>query len=622
MSDKNPSVCYNEINNFTCKGRCKMGTANKKRIEETATTALKTALLKCPILDSYIDSNDKTPSWDGTVFVYKNDAQKKSDFIGKVPIQIKGTEKRIISNTASFLCSTVDLTNYYKDGGCIFFLVGVDPSTEKPKIFYSSMLVFDLQKLLKSAGTKKSITISLELFPEDSVDEMAHIFMTFVQNSHKQASFIGKELFSIEELQQQGTSIERLSFTASGIGINYTNLGKFVTTHSFYLYAKPKGLDIDIPVDKISHVCMNKPIDGKVCVKDIEHYSEYYIFYDNGKSTIRIGKGISLNLAEPGQKGTIRFKPTGSLSDFITDAEFFLDLMIQREISLNGANISFKDIDIPSKRIDQYKASLEYYKNVKKAFEILGVTEELQCDKLTPDDERNIKNFVNAVLYNREIGFPNATENTIYGLFRISNLSILIWATKQQSGYYSLDNFFARHPIVCFREDDAAKQNPLPASHFFLLDSSAFIHTSNMDYQRIYEDITSVDALPYYLESVTFLLLDMLKGYDHQDRKDPALLDLIDRLLVWMGSYESGETPEILTLNKLQVVRRKRALNTAETLELGKLIEDKYSSAIRCGAYLLLGETDKAQKCFDELDENSKDQFLKFPICTFGKLYH
>ena len=36
-----------------------MAPSNTKRIEETATNALKGALLRCPILDSYIDSNDK-----------------------------------------------------------------------------------------------------------------------------------------------------------------------------------------------------------------------------------------------------------------------------------------------------------------------------------------------------------------------------------------------------------------------------------------------------------------------------------------------------------------------------------------------------------------------------------
>jgi len=214
--------------------------------------------------------------------------------------------------------------------------------------------------------------------------------------------------------------------------------------------------------------------------------------------------------------------------------------MSQREMSLNGASISFRDVDIPREKLNQYEFSLKYYKDVKRMLEILGVTEELQCDKLTLDDEKNIKNFVNAVLYNHEIGFPDVNDNTIYGSFKIANLSILIWATKQQSGYYALENFFAPHPIVFFHEDDDEKKNPLPASHFLLLDSNAFVHTSNMDYQRIYDDISSVDVSPGFLESVNLLLLDMLRGYDRQDSKDLALLDLVERIYVWMGNYKTG----------------------------------------------------------------------------------
>ena len=99
-----------------------MPSVNTKRIEESATTALKAALLRCPILEPYIGSNDKTPSWDGTVFVYKSEKTKKENLAGRVPIQIKGTEKVIVSDTATFSCSVADLNNYYKDGGCVFSL--------------------------------------------------------------------------------------------------------------------------------------------------------------------------------------------------------------------------------------------------------------------------------------------------------------------------------------------------------------------------------------------------------------------------------------------------------------------------------------------------------------------
>ena len=158
---------------------------NTKRIEESATTALKSALLKCPILDAYIDSNDKTPSWDGTVFVYKSEDQKKENIKGRVPIQVKGTEKIFVSDVATFSCSTVDLRNYYHDGGCIFFLVSVVPATGEHKIFYASLLVVDLDKILKSAKAQGTYSIRLKLFPENDPKEMAHIFLSFTSNAHK-----------------------------------------------------------------------------------------------------------------------------------------------------------------------------------------------------------------------------------------------------------------------------------------------------------------------------------------------------------------------------------------------------------------------------------------------------
>lgn len=197
---------------------------NTKRIEESATTALKSALLKCPILDAYIDSNDKTPSWDGTVFVYNSENQKKENIKGRVPIQVKGTEKVFVSDVATFSCSTVDLRNYYHDGGCVFFLISVVPATGEHKIFYASLLVVDLDKILKSAKAQKSYSIRLKLFPENDPKEMAHIFLSFASNAHKQSSFIGKDLLSIEELERRGTKIESLTFNASGIGLKEEEL--------------------------------------------------------------------------------------------------------------------------------------------------------------------------------------------------------------------------------------------------------------------------------------------------------------------------------------------------------------------------------------------------------------
>ena len=72
---------------------------------------------------------------------------------------------------------------------------------------------------------------------------------------------------------------------------------------------------------------------------------------------------------------------------------------------------------------------------------------------------------------------------------------------------------------------------------------------------------------------------------------------------------------------KVQAVKHescRRPMN--EIVGLAKLTESKYQPAIRCGAYLLMDADKEAQKCFDELPSIAQEEFLKYPICHFGKL--
>ena len=589
---------------------------NAKRIEESATAALKTTLLRCPILDAYIDSNDKTPSWDGTVFVYSSENQKKENIEGRVPIQVKGTEKEFVSDIATFSCSTVDLRNYYQDGGCVFFLVSVAPSTGKHKIFYASLLVVDLNKILKSAKEQKTYSIRLKLFPENNPREMAHIFLSFVSNAKKQTSFIGKDLLSIEELKSQGTKIEKLTFSTSGIGLETKDLPSFISSHDFYLYAKPEGLDIEIPIDKITDAIVSKHVDGDIKVKEQTYFNSYTIQYSRGEPTIRIGKGVYLHLNQE-KKSSISFNPSGTLSEFIRDASLFLDVLESQEININGTKISFTTpitIDVASR-----KSSLAYYNDIKKMLELLGVTEELRMDSILPQDESNLKNFVGAVLYNRKIGFRNMTEKNLYGPFKIANLVIWIWADRNQEGQYSVENFFSPRHIAMFSLEDIERKNPIPASQFLFLDKSAFIHTSNMNYELMYQDIVQKELKPEIVDRYVFWLLDILSAYDEQEKKDPLLLNFAEKICDWIQSQRIVDE-NIMLLNKLQIVKRQRQLNLSEVVELAKLTVASSPLNIRCGAYLLLDDRVTAQKCFDEMNKEMQKNFLTYPICFFGNL--
>lgn len=594
-----------------------MPSANTKRIEESATTALKAALLRCPILESYIDSNDKTPSWDGTVFVYKSEKTKKENLAGRVPIQIKGTEKVIVSDTASFSCSVADLNNYYNDGGCIFFLISVDLSSGNSKIFYKTLLVVDLDKIIKGAGKQKTSTIHLNLFPAEA-NEISSIFMEFTDNVHKQIGFIGKDIPTFESLEAKGAEITSLTFTASGIGLTLDEIPKFLSTHDFYLYAKVKGLDVDVPIDKVTNAIISKPVDGEVRVRDRCFFPAYRVVYENGNPLIRIGKGISVALKTDENRITVHTDRPNTLSDFIIEAEFFIELVEQGELTLNGVTIPLNGASLSD--LQERKKTLEYCKDIKKMLDYLGVTEELLLNDLSEKDEKNLRNFTGAVLYNRKIGFPNMEQDQFYGAFQIANLVIWIWADRQSDGMYSIDSFFKLHQIALFTDDDVDLKKPIQTSQFVLFDKKGLVHVSNMDYEMVYSDISQTPPSPEYCTKVNFLVLDMIGAYDEQTKHDEKLLNLAERICDWLKSIESMIDPEVLLLNKLQITKRRRTLSTSEIIELAKLTENSYPPATRCGAYLLMDADAEAQKCFDELPLIAQEEFLKYPICHFGKL--
>lgn len=594
-----------------------MPSANTKRIEESATTALKAALLRCPILDSYIDSNDKTPSWDGTVFVYKSEETKKENLAGRVPIQIKGTEKVIVSDTATFSCSVADLNNYYKDGGCVFFLISVDLSSGNSRIFYKTLLVVDLDKIIKGAGKQKTSTIHLNLFPTEA-NEISSIFMEFTDNVHKQMGFIGKDIPTFESLEANGAEITSLTFTASGIGLTLDEIPKFLSTHDFYLYAKVKGLDVDVPIDKVTNAIVSKPVDGEVRVRERCFFPAYRVVYENGKPLIRIGKGISVALKAEDNRITVHTDRPDTLSDFIIEADFFVELVEQGELTLNGVTIPINGASLAD--LQERKKTLEYWKDVKKMLDYLGVTEELLLNDLSENDEKNLRNFTGAVLYNRKIGFPNMEQDQFYGAFKIANLVIWIWAKRQSDGMYSIDSFFKLHQIALFTEDDVDLKKPIQASQFVLFDKKGLVHISNMDYEMVYSGITQTPPSAEYCTKVNFLVLDMIGAYDEQAKHDEKLLDLAEKICEWLMSIESMIDPEILLLNKIQITKRRRTLSMSEIVDLAKLTESKYPPATRCGAYLLMDADKEAQECFDELSPIAQEEFIKYPICHFGKL--
>lgn len=588
-------------------------------IEKLATAALKKCISQTDFLADFVNDGDKEPSWDGNIYIYADKSKSKKG-IKKIPVQVKGEgRKRIPPKKApKFSVSSIDLDNWLRDGGVMLFVVLIDDTGDNNAIYYRGLTPVLIKNLQKIRHGKKMVKVPLRAFPKNNNGKVT-VLLNFFENMKKQTSFATAPLLTTEELTKEGMleSIT-LSVTTFGKKGDQDPISAFLSD-DVYLYANMKGSSIpqpllDVPMD----LHIGRDIDGVVCSGGKQYYSNYKLVrYSEGMDAV-IGKSIILKFSADKTVGKLNFKVAGNLSDYIRDTECMISIIETGELSINGSTFSFSDVGKAD--IEKYRQMLAYYQDVKKMLDLMGVKKELNPENLSEQDEKNIRNFTNAVVHGHLIRFLGCNDDLVYGRFRIANLEICIWANKESDGY-RLQSFFSDHKIVLFANADEDKENPYSISHYVLLKKKDFLEVDNIDYDKISADIAENSTTPLVTEQLTLFMLEMLKAYDEQEQKDNRLLDLAEEYCLWLISLPNGVT-ELSTLNQLQIHKRRRDLQAEEISVLQDLRTEGHDLAVRCGANLLLGKNESAQDCFDEMPKEAQKQFIEYPICNFGDLHY
>ena len=97
--------------------------ATKTKKERNAVNAVKDYIDSTAILRSFLAENDKTPLWDGTIFVYCSEPDKNENLIGTLKTQIKGTEVTEFKERERYRISRKELNLYLNEGGLFYFVV-------------------------------------------------------------------------------------------------------------------------------------------------------------------------------------------------------------------------------------------------------------------------------------------------------------------------------------------------------------------------------------------------------------------------------------------------------------------------------------------------------------------
>lgn len=554
-----------------------------------------------------IRENDKTPSWDGEIIVYKSDSIAKKDIEGRVPVQIKGSVQKDLSQyTIKYTLDCSDLRNYLSSNGAIIFVIYMKDYDEC-KIYYNALLPFDLNKLIKTMGEQKTKTIELQEFPKDDPIEVVNIFLNFIKDQKLQGGTVDQRVLSLRNIKELGLETDGFYFGYRGIGLNdFTDVINYSLTHSTYIYAQPKGFNVKVPIDKIEVDQILSDIPAPITVDDKIFYSSYKVIHEIGKQVLNIGKSITFDI----NTGKFNYKPLGKLSERVKDLKFVIALLKNKNIKING--VIFSADSIKGNNLENLKNQEEYLRGLEEIQSVLnisGVKKDLEMDKLSKKELNNLFLLVKSILYDEHVSLSVNNKSGI-GNLDISNITIRLLCIEVEAGKYKIFNFFSDNNLSCKATVDGKE---VALSVYSYLKKEDFLTVSNINYLRIIESIIHAPKSKLQDELANILVLEMLKAYDEQKEKDLEILNSAQKIMMWLLERATIDL-EILTVNKFQILKRMRPLLSDELQEISKIKYNTTDETILTAVSILLDSFVEAKLHYDRISEERRKEFDGYPI--------
>ena len=556
--------------------------------ETFSITTLQRMCARSEYLDeSDIHMNDKTVSWDGNIIYYKTKkpASTGNEFL--IPIQVKGKEYNILpdSDSISYPVDINDLKNYLKNGGVIFFVDAISKTEYNDKMYAKILLPVDIVHIMKGKEEQGSITVHLNHVK--TVRELEELCVLFKENRPKQAMVgVGKSIPDYDNIS---------NFTISTLPTPYMNPAIAIAKSPFkYVYTKKDGMEIPVLLTDLVTATESEwliKIDDKI----EQRYPVRHI-YELNQTTTRISEIIEFVLTEKSQKTTIRcieatnynFETVFQASKIIIAVSDAEEVMIE--------NISLGKNFLGEIQTAFTEGFLAYHKRI------------VQLGETLTDAEPTIFFLKKGLVEMKVLSLPfQADENC--GLYKqiIGRRKLLLEYEKIQEDGYIIRNYLKDGKrIAIFADIPDGKTQKI--SRWFALrdeDISQMIFDENDLLEEMYN--TGEEETDQLLG----LILDFLKSYDKE--RDKNLLLLAEKLINILEKYSMDST--ILTINRLQIIARKRELELEERKTLAQI---KYSENIfaRCCACILLKQFDEFDIHMQQLSATEKEEFYSWPIAS------
>lgn len=586
---------------------------NKKAIEEIAVNAVVDYFNLTERIAPYISNNDKEPVWDGNLYLYRNAQHTNEKLIGKIPVQVKGKECKDFKTNQKHSIEIVNLENYKRDGGVLFFVVQVKSNGEK-KIFYNDLAPVRIKNILKNRKGGKTVSVKMEPLEDDKIDVEKKLY-EFYWDCFRQKSFANKPAIPLEDFSKH--KFEAITFHLENEQKDKIFHGE--SSHPVYLYAKTvEGIEIPLGDQKYTIRLAKNPqiIEKKISINEKLYYSKYIVGEDKNDHIITIGKSTTILCSKDKDDKTMRVKfnlKRGLLSDILNDSNFIIALHKYKHFQVDDVRFDFPD---NNNDLSLFIKKMEYVKRIDKMLRALNVSKDLDTSSMSKEEEETLTLLLDSLEYDTPVKIDS--DNTCMMPLKIGNINLLLYADKVGQGRFKLQDFFAGKFVISYQMGKKKKKRM--TSHFTALRKEDFVKFDNIPFNSIVQSYE--EMLPHNDDIFTranYDMLEMLLASDELETKDKIksnlILDGAKKLSIWLKDESKElETKNVHLINYYQVVVRERNFTDEEREALRDISASDLQNTIKASAFILLENKEMADYFLRKLTSEEMDVYKTYPI--------
>ncbi|MGH0499015.1 DUF4365 domain-containing protein [Bacillus wiedmannii] len=561
-------------------------------------------------LRANIPVGDKGISFDGEIEVFKDDTESVQSLIGRVPVQVKGTQvQEFTAGNRTFPMGMDHFQNYYNSQGVIIFVVEIKRNRES-KVFYKQLVPAEIHGMLQEYGIKKGQgQRRIELRPISETD-LASVCIKFMNETKKQPlMLIENKPFEREDY----TSYEMTSLTFD------PSIGN-IFEHDFTLYGVKEKLTV--PLDHIRIDALKTEIIETIIIDGVSYELNIEATNMEKEVILLIENSIEVTYKTGSTKFDFKLKKLHSLASQLKVLPFVLDLLAGRNVKFVHLRMTF-DLSVMN---EEHEMSRNYKRLYRTMLRLKEVFQQLEMDEKMEFGDETIETnkFINQVDNLNKMMLEDDCSNFIVDLpdeakytgFNIGQMKIILFYNPHSKPRFT--NAFSPN-ILNKRVRVICNDVVTPYTPYTLFDSSTLANGCNVNIEVIKESFSRID--PFVNDEVAYISNDFcltcIHAYDLSQNED--FLDLAE----YIYSKYQGDTltPEILYINLTQI--KKRRVGELSEADVHRLfsIKQKHTAdkGITFCTSVLLESKVEAKLLFGKFSEEEQERYKAFPIY---KLYY